>query len=105
MRVHREIWQRAGIALAFAAAALPPSVCRAQDVRATPPPPVVERPYQAPGRGLVWIPGYQRWEGSRFVWVPGRWVRPPRPGAVWVPGQWRRTQLGWHWMHGHWRLS
>ncbi len=52
-----------------------------------PPPPPPPGPAMMHGRaGMVWIPGYRRWTGTRYRWVEGRWVRPPRPGMVWVPG-------------------
>ncbi len=76
---------------------------QAQYVRVQPPPPVVERPYQAPGRGFVWIPGYQRWDGHHYQWSGGRWVHPPRPAAVWEPGRWERSPAGWLWVPGRWR--
>jgi hypothetical protein len=56
-------------------------------VRMGPPPPVVvERPGRALHAGWVWIPGYYRWNGRRYIWMPGRWAAPPRPRAIWVPG-------------------
>jgi hypothetical protein len=55
-------------------------------VRVAPPPPVSTAVIGvAPGPGYVWVPGYQRWNGSRYVWVAGRWTLPPRRGLVWVP--------------------
>lgn len=74
-------------------------------VRVPPPPPprnavVVGRP---PHPGFVWTPGYQRWRGGRYVWVPGRWVRPPRPGAVWVQPAWNPRGSGWVFRNGYWR--
>ncbi|MEI9974771.1 MAG: hypothetical protein WDO73_23630 [Ignavibacteriota bacterium] len=30
--------------------------------------------------------GFYDYRGGRYVWVPGRWMRPPRAHAVWVPG-------------------
>ena len=45
----------------------------------------------APGKGYFWIGGYHRWTGTAYVWVPGRWALPPRPGAVWLPGHWKST--------------
>lgn len=57
-------------------------------VRVTPPRPVVERVVRAPGPGCVWIGGYYRWTGSSYLWIPGRWVYPPRIAAVWIPPRW-----------------
>ncbi len=89
--------------LAILGAILPLASAVAQYVRVAPPPPVVERPYAAPGRGFVWVPGYHRWNGHAYIWTGGRWVLPPRPAAVWVPGRWDRGPSGYHWMPGHWR--
>ena len=46
--------------------------------------------------------GYHRWTGTAYVWVPGRWALPPRPGAVWLPGHWKKHAHGWVWSNGHW---
>jgi hypothetical protein len=59
------------------------------------------RPYGH--RDWVWHAGYHRWDGQRYVWVPGTYVAPPRRGARWVPGHWRNTPRGWVWREGHWR--
>jgi len=72
-------------------------------VRVGPPPPVVERPIPAPGRGYAWIAGYHRWDGHRYIWAPGRWVVPPRPRAEWVPGHWDSRPRGYIWVPGRWR--
>ena len=57
----------------------------------------------APGPEFVWVPGYHRWEGERYVWVAGRWDRPPHPRAKWVAGRWRHDRNGWFWVEGRWR--
>ncbi len=43
-------------------------------VKVAPPPPVVERYGAPPQAGFIWIPGYQRWNGTRYIWVAGHWV-------------------------------
>ncbi|WP_263415222.1 hypothetical protein [Terriglobus albidus] len=90
-----------GAALAVSAAAAEAQVY----VRIGPPPPVREvvpvRPVGHPN--WVWQPGYHRWDGARYVWVPGAYVAPPRPYARWVPGHWVRRRDGWFWIDGHWR--
>lgn len=72
-------------------------------VRVGPPPPapreVVPPP---PHAGWVWQPGYHRWDGARYVWVPGVYAAPPRPRAHWVPGHWRNSPRGYMWVEGHW---
>ena len=72
-------------------------------VRVGPPAPIVETRPVRPGPEFVWIAGYHRWDGARYVWVPGRWDRPPRPHAVWVPHRWEHRHEGWVMVEGHWR--
>ncbi len=73
-------------------------------VRIAPPAPVhIGVVGRAPQRGYVWIEGYQRWDGKRYVWVAGRWGRPPRVGAVWVAPVWVHRGNGWVFRTGYWR--
>jgi WXXGXW repeat (2 copies) len=72
-------------------------------VRVGPPVAVVERPGRAPHPGWVWTPGYHRWDGRAYVWVPGAWVVPPRRHARWVPARWVHRRRGWVLVAGHWR--
>jgi len=72
-------------------------------VRVGPPARVVEVRPVSPGPGYIWIDGYHRWDGRAYVWVAGRWERPPRPRAVWVPGRWAQDRHGYYWVDGHWR--
>ncbi len=73
-------------------------------VRVAPPPPVhVGVVGVTPGPGYVWIGGYQRWNGHAYVWVPGRWVRPPRAHVIWVGPRWVHTRGGWVFHAGYWR--
>ena len=92
------------IVAALLAFTLLPAVSNAQVViRIAPPPPVVERRPPPPERGFVWIAGYQRWDGGHYVWVPGRWERPPHPHAVWVAHRWVHKHGTWVMVEGHWR--
>jgi len=68
-----------------------------------PPPPPREAMMYRPQGALVWVPGYYRWDGHRYKWVRGRWVKPPRHGAVWVPGYWAERPGGRVWIEGYWR--
>jgi len=72
-------------------------------LRVGPPAPVVERRLVSPGPGFVWIPGFYRVERGAYLWVPGRWDRPPRARAVWVPARWVHDRGGWYVVEGHWR--
>ncbi len=72
-------------------------------VRIAPPAPIVERRPPPPERGFVWIDGYHRWDGGRYVWVPGRWDRPPHRGARWVAHRWVHRGDHYEMVEGHWR--
>ena len=80
-----------------------PAAGREIAVTRTPPPARVERETVAPGPNYVWTCGHWRWTGTDYVWIPGRWVVRPRPGATFVQGQWVRGAAGWVWLEGHWR--
>ena len=58
-----------------------------------------------PGPGYAWVDGYRDWRGSRrgYVYMPGRWVRPPFRGAAWVPGHWAHRRGGEVWIRSGWR--
>ncbi len=68
-----------------------------------PPPRPVERIPPPPHRGWVWQPGFHRWDGARYVWVPGTYAAPPYENARWVPGHWAHRGGGYVWVEGHWR--
>ena len=68
-----------------------------------PPPPRYAVLGRAPGPGYMWTDGYWDRRGSQWVWIDGRWLRPPRPHAVWVPGTWRQDRGGWRFRRGYWR--
>jgi hypothetical protein len=72
-------------------------------VRIGPPPPRPVEVVPAPRAGFVWVPGFHRWDGHRYVWVRGHYMHPPHPGAVWVPGDWREERGGHVWHEGYWR--
>jgi hypothetical protein len=69
----------------------------------TPPPQRVEVVAVRPGAEFVWIDGYWTWGQRAYVWVPGRWERPPRHNARWVRGRWRNDHRGWYWEPGRWQ--
>jgi hypothetical protein len=74
-------------------------------IRIGPPPPPREvipvRPYGH--SDWVWRPGYQRWDGRRYVWMPGAYAAPPRRGARWAPGRYVRRGDRYYWTEGRWR--
>jgi hypothetical protein len=72
-------------------------------VRIAPPRVVVQKRDHSPGRGYMWVQGYQNWDGEHYVWVPGRWEQPPRANARWVKHRWNHQRNGWVMVEGHWR--
>ena len=45
--------------------------------RPPPPPPRYERHSRARS-GHAWVGGHWRWQGQRYVWIPGYWAKAPR---------------------------
>ncbi len=69
-----------------------------------PPPERVEVEGTAPGTGYVWIRGHYAWQADDYVWVAGRWDRPPQSNyRRWQPGHWAHARSGWYWVEGRWR--
>jgi hypothetical protein len=75
------------------------------DIRIGPPPPPRERipPPPPEHRDWAWHAGYHRWDGGRYVWVPGVYEAPPRPHAHWEPGRWEHRGGNYVWVEGRWR--
>jgi hypothetical protein len=71
-------------------------------VRAAPPPLRVEARPRMPGAGYVWVSGSWAHQHGNWVWVAGRWDRPPRARAVWVPNRWERRGSEFHLVVGGW---
>jgi hypothetical protein len=69
-------------------------------VRVAPPAPREER---MPGerRGMVWVPGYWDWNGRRYVWKAGHYMKARRGyryrADTWEErnGSWQRRRGGW----------
>ena len=73
-------------------------------IKTAPPAPVsVAIVGREPSSRYVWIPGYYKGSGGRYVWVAGRWVKPPRAGVVWVDPAWQRGPNGYVFVAGRWR--
>jgi len=68
-----------------------------------PPPPVEHAVAYAPAPGYAWVDGFWDLHGTRWVWVSGRWTRPPRPGAVWARSYWEPHGRDWRFHAGYWR--
>jgi hypothetical protein len=72
-------------------------------IRIGPPPPVVEHYGPPPRPGWVWVGGFHRWDGARYVWTPGHYAAPPRPGVRWVPDGYDHRGGRYYYRHGYWR--
>jgi hypothetical protein len=70
-----------------------------------PPPLQAEVQTASPGPGHVWVAGYWRWRGNRYVWRAGSWKRPRVAAAAWVPGHWQAVGPNFVWVRGHWAGS
>lgn len=91
--------------LALAASGCGPSYVEGRyvtTVSTEPPAPYVEVVSPAPTPKHVWVDGYWWWDGRRYVWVRGHWVRPPRAGYVWVRGGWVVHGGSYRFVHGRW---
>jgi hypothetical protein len=72
-------------------------------IRIGPPPPVVEHYGPPPRPGWVWVGGFHRWDGARYVWTPGHYAAPPRSGVRWVPDGYEHRGGRYYYRHGYWR--
>lgn len=72
-------------------------------VRIGPPRSIVELRSISPGRGYVWQPGYQNWNGNSHNWAPGRWEQSPPGHGRWQQHRWVKRRGGWVLVEGHWR--
>ncbi|HEY3909023.1 MAG TPA: hypothetical protein VGM07_03940 [Stellaceae bacterium] len=69
-----------------------------------PPPPMrAEIPPLAQSADALWLVGHWSWDGARYAWAPGHYVRRPSPTANWLPGYWEQASGGWIWTEGHWQ--
>jgi hypothetical protein len=84
--------KKIALALLLAFTLLPAASFAQVVIRIGPPPPVVER-----------IAGYHRYEGDHYAWTPGRWERPPHPGARWEAHRWEHRHGQWVLVEGRWR--
>jgi hypothetical protein len=72
-------------------------------VREAPPAPPQEVITTAPSPTHVWVPGYYEWQGKRYVWKQGHWVKRPNYAGTYVQGHWEKQPNGWVWTQGYWR--
>jgi WXXGXW repeat (2 copies) len=93
----------AGLAVLMGLFVVPTAEARTRVyVRIAPPPIVLEHVTVAPRANFVWVAGHHRWNGRHYVWVRGRWVRPPHRHARWVEGRWVHERRGHYWQEGRW---
>jgi hypothetical protein len=90
------------VAASALAIAIPASGQVSIYIGSAPPPIRYEAVPANPGPGFAWIEGYWGVEGNRYVWVPGRWQRPPYPGAYWSHPHYDHYDKGWQYHEGHW---
>ncbi|MDE2238769.1 MAG: YXWGXW repeat-containing protein [Rhodospirillales bacterium] len=55
-----------------------------------------------PGPGFIWVPGHWNWNGIRYHWVRGHYVRRRAGWHHWVTGHWAVIRGAWRWVPGHW---
>ena len=88
----------------FLAIAAPTFAQVSFDIHLGPPPPRREVVVESPYPDGVWIAGYHRWDygTNAYIWVPGRWDRPPHPGARWIAPRYPRRGGRYGFVDGHW---
>ena len=52
-------------------------------------------------RDAIWVDGYYRYRGGRYLWAPGHYIR-PRRAHVYVRPHWKKTRRGYYFVPGHW---
>jgi hypothetical protein len=78
-----------------------PSV-HVQIVQTEPPPFRQDVVLARPGPDHVWTDGSWDYGRSGWVWVDGRWTRPPARQAHWVKAEYVRVDRGWRYVPAHW---
>ena len=75
------------------------------EVHKAPPAPRREAVVARPGRGHAWVAGHYVWRpaSKKYVWVAGKWVKPPRRGAVWVAPKYEKRRGRVIFVAGYWR--
>ncbi|MCI4441194.1 hypothetical protein [Tibeticola sp.] len=70
-------------------------------VHTPPPPPRYEWVPPPPFVGAIWIAGFWEWRNG-WVWVPGRWVRPPGHDHRWMPPRYEQRDGRLIFVPGFW---
>lgn len=71
-------------------------------VKKSPPKSIMETPPPRPHASAIWISGFWKWNGEKYIWANGYWDTNPQ-GKEWVSGRWEKTRNGWLWKPGYWR--
>ncbi|MEK7397718.1 MAG: hypothetical protein AAB116_12375 [Candidatus Poribacteria bacterium] len=71
-------------------------------VKKAPPKAIAETPSAKPNTSAIWVSGFWKWNGKKYVWVNGYWDTNPL-GKEWVSGKWQKTRNGWLREPGYWR--
>lgn len=81
----------------------PPAAC-VISVNQKPPAPKEETVLKRPDKLHVWIKGNWRYYSSHYVWIPGQWSLPPKPGAVYTPPRWSVLNGNSIFTEGYWHF-
>ena len=81
----------------------PPAAC-VISINQQPPAPKEETVPKRPGKLHVWMKGNWRYYSGRYVWIPGQWSLPPKPGAVYTPPRWSVLNGNALFTEGYWRF-
>lgn len=68
---------------------------------APPPPPARIEVAPAPREGYIYAPGHYGWDGTRYVWMEGEYIK-DRPGHHYEPAVIEREGEHWRFRAGHW---
>ncbi len=71
-------------------------------VSGAPPAPMEDVYIASPGPDFFWVRGSWAWRG-RWIWEPGRWVRPPHHGAVWIAPHYENHRGVHVYIGGRWK--
>ncbi|MGB4102436.1 MAG: hypothetical protein WBK91_11090 [Alphaproteobacteria bacterium] len=52
---------------------------------------------------FFWRPGFWIFNGHRFAWVKGHYIRRPAATALWSLDHWEQRQYGWVFIPGYWQ--
>ncbi|MGO4377594.1 YXWGXW repeat-containing protein [Pseudoduganella sp. RAF53_2] len=88
-------------AASLGSAALPLAASADVLVVRTAPPPMRDEVVPAAREGYVWTPGYWRYNGHRYVWTHGKYVR-ERHGYYWREPAWKENNGRWEFTRGNW---